>query len=148
MAGAGIHIDLSGIKALERRLAALGGFDAGDLLDVIGAQVESQARRRISEEKQAPDGAAWPNWSEEYAATRHSGHSLLEGEGDLIGSLDHVVSGNEVEIGSNLIYAATHQFGDEERNIQARPYLGLSAGDEAEIERTILDWFREIGVGA
>lgn len=30
-------------------------------------------------------------------------------------------------------YAATHQFGDDERNIDARPYLGLSDDDEAEV---------------
>jgi phage virion morphogenesis protein len=147
MAGAGIHVDMSGLRHLERRLAALGGFDAGALLDMIGSEVESQTRRRLSEEKHAPDGAAWPAWSPEYAATRHGAHSLLEGEGDLIGSLDHVVDGNEVEIGSNLIYAATHQFGDEEeRGIPARPYLGLSPDNERQIERTIIEWFKELGL--
>ena len=144
MAGAGVHIDLSGLRLIQRRLDALGGFDAHALLDVIGATVESQTRRRISEEKSAPDGAAWPDWSEEYAATRHGKNSLLEGEGDLIGSLDHQVAGNEVEVGSNLIYAAPHQFGFEKRNIPARPYLGLGPGDEAELEEDILAWFKEI----
>lgn len=30
-------------------------------------------------------------------------------------------------------YAATHQFGDDRRNIPARPYLGIGAEDEREI---------------
>jgi phage gpG-like protein len=50
------------------------------------------------------------------------------------------VVGDEVEIGSNLIYAATHQMGDEERNIPARAYLGLSDDDESELQEVIDDF--------
>jgi phage virion morphogenesis protein len=152
MAGVALHIDLSRLKLIQRRLDALGKFDRPALLDVVGNQVEAQTRVRLSEEKHAPDGAAWPDWSPEYAATRHGDQSLLEGEGDLLGSIDHVVTGDEVEIGSNLIYARPHQEGADfsiVRNkahvrIPARPYLGLSDKNEAELERTIVDWFEEI----
>jgi phage virion morphogenesis protein len=36
-------------------------------------------------------------------------------------------------------YAATHQFGDDGRNITARPYLGMSDADEIEILDIIND---------
>ena len=144
MAGVGIQIDMRGLEGLQSRLDEIGGFDRRDLLEVIGATVESQTRRRIAEEKTSPDGDEWPVWSEKYAATRHSGHSLLIGEGDLLDSIVFVVGSGEVEVGSNLIYAATQHFGDEDRNIDAREWLGLSEDNEAELQRVINDWFEEI----
>lgn len=118
MAGAGIHIDMSGLQGLQRKLEELGGFDPRQLLDVIGSTVESQTRRRISEEKTAPDGQTWPEWSSGYAAGRHAGNSMLEGDGDLLDSISYLVGSNEVEIGSNLIYAGIHQFGSGDEAVK------------------------------
>jgi phage gpG-like protein len=42
-------------------------------------------------------------------------------------------------------YAATQQFGAEERNIEARPFLGLSTEDEIEVIE-ILNQFLTDGV--
>lgn len=144
MAGAGLHIDMTGIRDIEKRLDALAGFDQRDLLEVIGSTVESQTRRRIADEKTSPDGEQWQDWSEDYAKTRHGGHSLLEGEGDLLDSVDYLVGSGEVEVGSNLIYFATHHFGDEDRGIPQREALGLSDDNEAELDAVIIDWFEEI----
>lgn len=145
MAGTGLRIDseIQGIDALQRRLAALANPGArGELLESIGAVVESQTRRRIEEEKTAPDGEPWADWSEEYAKTRHGGHSLLMGEGDLGDSIQFAVTGDAVEVGTNLIYGAIHQFGGDEVGmpIPARPYLGLSADDGAELVDIVNDW--------
>jgi phage virion morphogenesis protein len=144
MAGSRININMQDIGKIQARLDKLAGLDFSDVLDNIGALVESQVRRRLSEEKAGPDGADWADWSDRYAKTRHGGHDILRGEGDLIDSIDHQVSGNEVEIGSNLIYAATHQFGDPDRNIPERPYLGLSSENEADIEADIVAWLEEV----
>ncbi len=140
MSGVGLIYDLRAIDRLEERINAIAGFDRRKLLDVIGATVESQTRRRIQEDKTDPEGIAWPAWSERYKKTRHANQSLLEGEGDLLASISYQLSEDEVEIGSNLIYAATHQMGDDERNIQARAYLGLSADDESEVEGVVDDF--------
>ena len=111
------------------------------LLEALGAEVASQAQRRIREEKAAPDGTPWAPWSARHAATRHGGHGLLMGEGDLDDSIQHFLSGPEtVEIGSPLVYAATHQFGDEGRGIPARPFLGYSAGNERDLDAVIEAW--------
>jgi len=59
---------------------------------------------------------------------------------------------NSVEIGTNRFAgeweggAAVHQFGDKKGNIKARPFLGLSASDEAEVLE-ILDRFLEQALG-
>lgn len=146
MSGAGLVYDLRAIDRMEERIAAIAGFDRRILLDVVGSTVESQTRWRIEKDKTGPDGVAWPEWSERYDKTRHAGQSKLFGEGDLHGSLGYAVAfdGSQVEIGSNLIYAATQQAGDGDRNIPARPYLGLSADDEEELEAVVDDFIREV----
>jgi phage virion morphogenesis protein len=135
MAGTALVYDFSSLSRLEDRLQRLAGTDRRQLLGELGAVLESQTKRRITDEKEGPDGASWADWSEGYAAKRHSGQSLLESEGHLEGEITHnVTSDSEVEVGTNLVYAATHQFGsDDGRNIPARPYLGLSADNEAEL---------------
>lgn len=134
----GLHVDLSGLEALQGRIDRLAGLDGSRtraLLEDIGEMVESQTRRRIQEEKESPEGVDWPRLDPEYLARKKkksSGGLLVFGEG-LLDSIDFEVSGDSVEVGSNLIYAATHQMGDEKRNIQARQYLGLSPENEGDV---------------
>ena len=46
-----------------------------------------------------------------------------------------------LEFGTNRIQGATMQFGDTERNIVARPFLGISTDDEQMILDTLNDHF-------
>ena len=130
MAGVSVEFDVQGLPQLKARinkLASSGGFN--ELLDVIGATIESQTHRRIQEEKQSPEGEAWSPWSSGYERTRHSGHSLLMNEGELDDSIQFFVVGDEVHVGTNLVYAAIHQFGGAEvgkPGLVERPFLGLS----------------------
>ena len=146
MAGTGldIRIESEGLDRLNRRLGqiAAGLTDFRPLLESLGAEVESQTRRRISEEKASPEGAAWKPWTEAYAATRRGGHSLLEGEGELLDSIQFLPEGDRVEIGTNLIYGAIHQFGGAEVgiNIPARPYLGISSANEDDLLAILDGW--------
>ena len=82
-----------------------------ELLESIGAVVESQTRRRISSEKSSPAGEKWQDWSDSYAKTRHSNQSLLQGNGDLLDSIQYVVSGSVVHVGTPLDYGRTHNEG-------------------------------------
>ena len=128
MAGTGleIRIDSRGIERINQRISELaaGLTDFQPLLEGIGVEVESQTRRRISEEKEGPDGEPWQPWSEAYGETRHGGHSLLEGEGEMLDSIQYLVESDRVEIGTNLIYGAIHQFGgDEVRHSDSGPEL-------------------------
>lgn len=134
-------------EPLARRLEELReriGAGLPDLLHALGGVVASQVHGRIRETKAAPDGTRWPLWSPRYEATRHGGHGLLMGEGDLDESIQHFLTGPDtVVIGSPLVYAATHQFGDEGRGIPARPFLGYSARDERDLNEVIDEWLRE-----
>ncbi len=94
------------------------------LLNLVGAEVESQTRRRISEEKTAPDGSPWAAWSEQYAKHRSGNNSLLDSSGQMLNSITYQVQGDSVHIGSNLLYVAMHQKGFDARvNISAHTRL-------------------------
>lgn len=50
--------------------------------------------------------------------------------GKLQGSSRYVAGADSVAVGTNEAYGPTHQFGDDNRNIPARPFLGLSDADD------------------
>jgi phage gpG-like protein len=58
--------------------------------------------------------------------TKRGGTKLLQDTGDLRGSLTRVYSWSGAEVGTNKIYAQTHQMGDRSRNIVDRPFAWLS----------------------
>lgn len=133
------------MREFSRTLSKAGGRV---LLEAVGAIVESQTRRRIADEKTAPDGKKWEEWSEAYAASKHGaddshephpgalresqGHSLLVLDGGLLDSIQFLVTGEEVQVGSNLEYA-------RRQNAQ-RPFLGLSRDNEREVVEIIDDF--------
>lgn len=144
MADVGIVLDKE-FARLADRLERLADLKLGELLDLMGSEVENQTRRRIESEKTDPEGSPWPEWSERYAATRRNGKKLLEGEGDLLDSITFEVGADDVVIGTNLIYGAIHQFGGEEVGIpiEARPYLGLSSENKDDVLALLDDWLDE-----
>lgn len=140
-----LSVDISQLEAVRRGLEGASKDMKGAILDAVGAELESSTVRRIDEEQASPDGQDWPIWSERYRETRTGQHSLLIGEGALINSITHIVDGRGfIDVGSNLIYAATHQFGDPDRNIPERPYLGVSASDENVVGAIIADVVADI----
>lgn len=147
MTGVAIVVNDAGLARLAARMARLALHDTDILLDAVGAAVEGQVRSRLSTDKSSPAGEAWPAWSEAYKQTRHGGQSLLESQGDLIDSIQYLVAGKSVEVGSNLVYAAIHNFGGTKSefphlwgDIPQREYLGLSPENERDIEAIVDDF--------
>lgn len=131
--------------ALQRRVDAMAHLDTRELMDSIGAEVATQTKRRIGEEKTSPEGQSWPAWSDAYAATRTGGQSLLQNENHLLDSITHVVElqGKEVDVGSNLVYAKIQNYGGAgvgKPNLPAREYLGLSAENRMDVHQVASDW--------
>ncbi|MEM1344858.1 MAG: phage virion morphogenesis protein [Pseudomonadota bacterium] len=146
MTGIAIIFDDAQLGAAAERLVGLTGRQSRlDMLDAIGAIAESGARRRLQEEKAGPDGEPWAEWAEATRERREPHHSLLQYRGDLLDSIAFEVSpdGTSVKVGSPLPYAAIQQLGSADEDdgagpvIPARPYLGLSAEDRADIEDAI-----------
>ncbi|MEX0732845.1 MAG: phage virion morphogenesis protein [Aquisalimonadaceae bacterium] len=142
----GLRVDTSGIEGLVERINRLGRAERAALMGDLAAEGESQTRRRIQEEKTAPDGTPWAAWSPAYARGRHGGQSLLQGEGDLLDSMTSGAGDDYAEWGSNLIYAAIHQEGGTPdmpagpAGIPAREYLGLSDENLADMDGIVENW--------
>ena len=145
MSGVGIQWQFVDMAALNARIDHMANMDMRPLMDAVGAEVETQTKRRIHDEKTTPEGEAWEPWSDRYAKTRTSGQSLLESEGDLVQGITHVVEmqGKEVDIGSNLIYARMMNDGGAAIGkpwMLAREYLGISASNRNDLIGVVNTW--------
>lgn len=125
--------DAEVMKALQRLERAVG--DISPALKEIGeVLVESTKQRFASGE--GPDGNAWKGNSD-VTIDRKGRDMPLVDEGTLMDSIHYQLSGNMLEIGTALEYAAMQQFGGTKAefpflwgDIPERPFLGLSDEDE------------------
>ena len=141
-------------SALARLGAALA--DTAPLLDSIGVYGRDSTRERFTSQT-APSGTPWKALSPAYASLKGGGKDILTLNYVLRNSITYGAGLAEVRWGSNVVYAAVHQFGAtivpktaralrfrlgldgrmvfaKSVTIPARPYLGLSAEDREEIE--------------
>lgn len=155
MSGIGLHMDSTELDAAIPRVALLGDFDETALLSAIGALGEDQTRRRILDEKTAPDGTPWPPNREGTATLVRSGQHLLQ-------SISWIVGSGFVEWGAGWEFAHIHQDGAtigpktakrlafisggkrvfaKKVTIPPRPFVGLSEANIAEIADLVTDMF-------
>ncbi|WP_273152819.1 phage virion morphogenesis protein [Methylophaga thiooxydans] len=146
MAGASISIDYSfPDKAIAARLRAL--VDAGEDLEPafidIGEGLLNSTHDRWDQQVD-PEGNPWEPLDPKYQARKKkNADKVLVLEGFMRDTLAYNTSSQSMEMGTNLIQGATHQFGDDDRGIPARPYLGVSEDDEQMIIDTLHDHFQE-----
>ncbi len=150
--------ELKGIS--ERLKRILGNTDFKPLLALIGGALRESAVLRFQQGK-APDGSKW----KESARALMTGGQTLILKGRLRDSIASVVADKQsVEVGSNVEYAAIHQFGGVLRprlgksralrilgvgfrrsaKMPARPYLGISSADEEEIMDITRAWLKRL----
>lgn len=186
-----LRVDDAEVQGALDRLAAR-VTDLTPALRAIGSVLESGTMRRFETET-APDGQ---RWLPSQRAQREGGQTLTD-TARLRHSITSQVSGSEVEVGTNVVYAAIHQMGGDIRHpgraqtvqysvltkakgklrpgmwrfrrardagkkgvqsrqveigarvvrIPARPYLGLSAADQAGVLEAIRDHLDLLGGG-
>lgn len=129
---------------------------AGDLhstLDKIGAQLVSNTQARFSKGV-GPDGVAW---KPSLRAQLEGGQTMLD-SGQLVSSIAHLAGRDQVEVGTNKIYAAVHQLGmtihaknvknlkfrigdrwvsKPSVTIPARPFIGFDDQDKKDVEAIV-----------
>ncbi|TXN60894.1 phage virion morphogenesis protein [Methylobacterium sp. WL6] len=202
MSGASIKIVVSDaeIAAGLKRLVDT-GRDLRPAMDAIGGALLTSTQQRF-ERKAGPDGGAWAPFAPstlKRMPDRRKPPELLRDRGRLYSSLTFAAGDDSVEVGTNVVYAAIHQFGGDivmpERQgsatfvtvrqgagvtkdgkrvgsrlrfakastraksketkaftvpahtirIPARPYLGISDADKAEILAILADELGEAG---
>lgn len=160
MTGAAITVtvDSARLRAVLGTLASTAG-NLKPAFAAIGRSMVISTQQRMKAQH-GPDGKAWPPLSPATLLARAGGkrkvfrkdgktlrkpaariiaaaQALLD-SGQLRASLTHRADAAGVEVGTNKVYAAIHQFGGpagrgKKVTIPARPYLGIDAGDEAMI---------------
>ena len=131
-----ISVEIEGATlnaGLERLAAVLA--DSSAAMDQIGRYLVASTLRRFERER-APDGSPWLKSAR---ALAEGGQTLID-TGRLRGSIAHTVTdgGHAVEVGSNVLYAAIHQFGGRAGRgrrvtLPARAYLGIDEHDRTNI---------------
>lgn len=158
------------VQDMARRLSsALGRVNFRPLMEVIGAHLVSTTQLRFERGK-GPDNVSWPV---SRRAQQGGGQTLMLTRRlyDSIAENSDVRSDTRVEIGSNVHYAAIHQFGGrigprviEPRQgkalfipgigfrhrvnhpgstIPARPYLGIDGQDESLLLNVTDRWLKQ-----
>ena len=156
--GVSISVDEKLLQAALNRLDTLVEFNGAALMEEIAELGESQTRRRILDEKTAPDGTPWqPNLA---------GTSILLQSGqNLLASVASSSDDESATWGAAWEFAHIHQEGAvitpktaqalkftiggkdvhaKSVTIPARPFVGLSAENRAEIDELITDHFGRI----
>jgi len=144
MSGARVHVD-DGVARQALRALRQKAQNLRPVFDEIGGAMTTSTVLRFSRGI-GPDGSPWlPS----QRALRQGGQTLVD-KAHLRSSITHVAGASFVDIGTNIIYAAIHQFGGKTgRNLAAqmpaRPYLGLSSNDNREIVEIVEDHLRSSG---
>lgn len=146
-----IKMDVDTAVALDyvqRKLKQL--EDPVDLLKRFGTYLVNSTKARFTSQV-GPDGKRWrPS-----IRAREQGGQTLRDKGNLYNSISYNIIGKDVEWGSNLTYAITHQEGrtikaknapylafmignrfvkKKEVTVPARPFLGVNSKDATELE--------------
>ena len=121
-------------QVVQRRLAELrerGGNLAPAMREIAGHLLDSVNDAFAGEA--SPAGKAWaplkPATVLDRERRRYGSGPTLERSGDLGARILADWDNTSAVAGTNVVYAATHHFGDDARGIPARPFLGVS--DEA-----------------
>lgn len=121
MSGAGIVISVGDddreIRRALRRLSRWAGGDMYRTMDEIGAYMEDQTRLNF-EREMSPEGEPWEPSGPSYArgpdraglGNPDRGKTLQDTR-RLFRSITHIARRDRSETGTNVVYAAAHQFG-------------------------------------
>lgn len=159
--GITVKIDDRAVREALTRLTRAGG-DLRTAFADIGEYLDLATRARFDAQR-GPDGVPWEPLSDATlrrtmlggvkrgkgqqrraltkrgggtkagAIRKLAGKEILVESGDLRDTLRYRASARSLEFGTDRKYGATHQFGDPDRHIPARPFLGINDADRAEI---------------
>jgi len=162
MSGAALSITMSvmdagvrrGFHQLERLMT-----DTTPVMRAIGTGLVASTHMRFVTQTD-PDGQAWRALNTAYAADKRNSRILTE-SGRLRDSINEQAGNDEVRVGTNVIYAAAHQFGAvikprsashlwfriggrlikaDSVTLPERPFLGISHDDEVMIAEIVFDF--------
>lgn len=121
------------LDSMSKRLNDMQGY-----WEDIGQYMVKQTVKERFDKEQSPEGKKWEKLSASRIKQRLRRHKssgsirILQDTGRLR-RVNYKASRDNVKVGSNLEYAATHQYG--RGKIPARPFLGINDKERQEIVR-------------
>lgn len=138
MAGTHATIDINDAEIIGHLTALIHATGhAKPALDAFGEYMTRVTVEERFEKGQDPWGH---DWDEVKYDKPYNADKPLILDGHLMGELRYHNSEQEFRFGSNLVYAATQQFGRPDDNIPARPFLGINDRDKRELIQTLKDF--------
>jgi phage virion morphogenesis protein len=151
MSGAFLQIEVKdqGLTDLVNRITGHMS-DMTPVFSEIGEVVAESVQRNF-EEHRSPEGKKWEELSPGYAVWKakkgRNAADILILNRILMGSIHPKAERDRVQVGTNVVYAAVHQFGIGRRSnlktkremgaIPARPFLGVRDDDWPEIRAAV-----------
>ena len=124
-----IEVDVREVRAGLARLRDA-GEDLAPLMLKIAGHLHDSVEESFAQEA-APGRGPWTPLHPETIERRRAaglwgpGPNVLQRSGDLARSVVPASDAESAVAGTASVYAATHQFGDDDRGIPARPFLAL-----------------------
>ena len=118
-------------QAVQRRLAELreSGSNLLPAMREIAGHLLDSGNKAVAREA-SPAGEAWvplkPATVRDRQRRRYCAGPILQRSGDLASRILADRDDSTAVAGTNVVYAATHHFGDPLRGVPARPFLGVS----------------------
>ncbi len=143
-----LKFEVRGMAEIQAMLEKLGSLDITALLGSIGTELQEISRENI-DRRTSPSGEPMKEWSAAYEriAARDVRRDILRGARPrLRASIAWQIKDGDLYYGSSMVYAGVHQFGWPERNIPARPYLGIGSRERRGIEDTLQGFMEGIGL--
>lgn len=163
-----IRVSIDGdTEKILKKISGLAGIDKAGINRAIAEALRTGTVERF-EQQQSPEGVAWKR---SIRASGEGGGVTLTRTAALRNSINARATKDGAEVGTNTVYAATHQFGASGRsirakdkpflvfqvggrwirkkqvtvNIPARPFLGVSDDDRQEIKDIVERAVEEAG---
>ncbi|WP_314847009.1 phage virion morphogenesis protein [Treponema lecithinolyticum] len=147
MGSACVSVNIKEIEALTKKLKgyALTPAQENNLLKSLGVEIETQISERIESTKRDPEGKTWAELADKTRQylLKHfpSARPPLWRTGELLDTIESQVSGAVLLTGATKEYAGFLQ--DGTKRMPARPFIGLSAQDIADLADLIDAWLKE-----
>ena len=119
-------------QVVRQRLAQLreAGSDLSPAMREIAGHLLDGVNEAFASERSPARGRVWtplkPATVRDRVRKGYGRGPILERSGDLISRILADWDDTTAVAGTNVVYAATHHFGDPARGIPARPFLGMS----------------------
>ncbi|MGQ8367128.1 phage virion morphogenesis protein [Glaciecola sp. 1036] len=138
MAGTRVRVDVVGMDRVHKKLNKL--LQKGRTLEPafaeIGEYLKEATQERMNLQLDPSGKSHEPLAPETVRRKKGKGHILRE-EGYLMDTLHYSAFARGLLLGTDLEYAATHQFGREEDGIPARPFLGLTTSPWSDADEIV-----------